>query len=1122
VAPVPSPGNLEALLAHGDFVRSLARRLLYDADAAEDVVQETWLAWLLHPPRTGGLSAWLQSVARNFALLLRRGDERRLRRERAVARPEPVAAADELVQREAVRRRVVEAVLGLGEPCRTVIVLRFYDGLPPRAIARQLGVGVDTVKTRLKRGLHRLRERLEEDEGAERSWSAVLLPLAGVPGALWTLRLSLGRLAPVAARALAPALALVLLVATLAGGRREVEAEKGSGTFSAAEKVPDPFSRPAPILVVGPRSDSVRPAAPAARGLVVDETGAAIPGARVRAFPDNLPRAAPVASGGDVTAARADAAGRFEVELRGRAPFHRFVIEAPGRAPRAFDGVTAGEGERTWTLAPARGRAGRVVDRRGKEVADARVRWLGVLMGGVVERESESAADGSFVLEDLPSPLDFRDQAAWIEVRAAGFAPLLIEDRDPGSGELTLVLVRGSRVRGVVVDADSGAPLPRARVVLWSSEGARALVSGPGLYIPSPWYQRSLAEAESDEDGVFALALVPSEGFHPVPCPDKGRRGPVVACVGAIAPGRAPEAVELPLLPDGATEEVRLRCRPLGALSGRVRDAGGRALSGIEVLATPSDVSGLFFPDWVEGLPAWRRETDAGGRFHLDGIPLSRLGALVVRVWARPPGCEEGYSVDVPIEAGRSVEAPDLVVGAVPAVDLLVTDGAGRPVWGAVPSVQVIDRFLLEQRTGPDGRVRVRFHQHAADAGPVRLLVRARGYAAGLSAPVVPSEKAPPLVAVALDPGFRASGRVRTAAGGPAAGARVTAAHPRLGAAEVCGPGPGSAALLAPGHERIHASVRADEQGRFELPDLPPGPWQLVAREREEDGPEDAATLVAGGAAGAEEVLLTLPPRRAEPGGVLEGTVREDGSDVPLLDFRVWLGEGPDRTLARKTAPGRFRFERVPWGEWTLHAAAPGFLPHTGAPMALGPEGAPGPIEIRLTRGIVLRGRVEGPPGLDLAGARLAFLPDDRSSASWGRFERDGSYEVGGLRPGRHKLFAFYPSGEPPLAPVAGHDFLVPRAAGELHHDLAVEVGATLWIELPRSAPAPVPGERLEIRDGTGLVVCEERELAAGTSFAMPLRSGVWTVRRTAPGREPWERTVRLDPGARARVTLER
>jgi hypothetical protein len=293
-----------------------------------------------------------------------------------------------------------------------------------------------------------------------------------------------------------------------------------------------------------------------------------------------------------------------------------------------------------------------------------------------------------------------------------------------------------------------------------------------------------------------------------------------------------------------------------------------------------------------------------------------------------------------------------------------------------------------------------------------------------------------------------------------------------------------------------------------------------VARAREEDGPDEAASLVAGGAAGAEDVVLTLPARLEEPVVALEGTVREDGSDVPPLDFRVWLEDGRGRLEARKTAPGRFRFERVPCGEWTLCATAPGLLRWSGAPMALGPEGAPGPIEIRLTRGIVLRGRV--PPGLDLAGARLAFLPDDRSSASWGRFESDGTYEVGGLRPGRHKLFAFYPSGEPSLAPVAGHDFVVPRAAGELRHDLALEVGVTLWIDLPRSAPAPVPHERLEIKDGTGLVVCEERELPAGTSFALPLRSGVWTVRRTAPGREPWERTIRLAPGASARVTLER
>ena len=41
------------------------------------------------------------------------------------------------------------------------MLVRFFEDLPPRAIAARLGLGVDTVKTRLERGLVALRARLD-------------------------------------------------------------------------------------------------------------------------------------------------------------------------------------------------------------------------------------------------------------------------------------------------------------------------------------------------------------------------------------------------------------------------------------------------------------------------------------------------------------------------------------------------------------------------------------------------------------------------------------------------------------------------------------------------------------------------------------------------------------------------------------------------------------------------------------------------------------------------------------------------------------------------------------------------------------------------------------------------
>jgi DNA-directed RNA polymerase specialized sigma24 family protein len=61
----PTP---EALLAHSAWMRALARSLLADASAADDVVQQAWIACVRRGPRDEvPLEPWLARVVRNFA-----------------------------------------------------------------------------------------------------------------------------------------------------------------------------------------------------------------------------------------------------------------------------------------------------------------------------------------------------------------------------------------------------------------------------------------------------------------------------------------------------------------------------------------------------------------------------------------------------------------------------------------------------------------------------------------------------------------------------------------------------------------------------------------------------------------------------------------------------------------------------------------------------------------------------------------------------------------------------------------------------------------------------------------------------------------------------------------------
>jgi len=177
---VPEAPDPESLLQHAGWLRALVRGLIRGEQEVEDVLQDTWVTALERPPqRSGALPTWLARVARNLAFNRGRSRSRRARRERVQARPEGVPSTEEMVERAELHRRVVQAVLALEEPYRSTLLMRFFEDLTPKEIARRSGIPAGTVRSRIKRALDRLREHFGHmGNGGRDVWCAALLPLA--------------------------------------------------------------------------------------------------------------------------------------------------------------------------------------------------------------------------------------------------------------------------------------------------------------------------------------------------------------------------------------------------------------------------------------------------------------------------------------------------------------------------------------------------------------------------------------------------------------------------------------------------------------------------------------------------------------------------------------------------------------------------------------------------------------------------------------------------------------------------------------------------------------------------------------------------------------------------------
>lgn len=157
----------EVYRRHGGAVHGLARRLLMDDTAAEEVAQEIFLRLWKQPdrfdPDRGSLRSFLLAQAHGRAVDVIRSEESRRRREERDARRTAHAAYD--IEREVWDLEVSDKISGalgeLPEEQRSAIVLAYFGGYTYREVATILGEPEGTVKSRIRAGLNRLRGSLD-------------------------------------------------------------------------------------------------------------------------------------------------------------------------------------------------------------------------------------------------------------------------------------------------------------------------------------------------------------------------------------------------------------------------------------------------------------------------------------------------------------------------------------------------------------------------------------------------------------------------------------------------------------------------------------------------------------------------------------------------------------------------------------------------------------------------------------------------------------------------------------------------------------------------------------------------------------------------------------------------
>ncbi|MEM9556610.1 MAG: carboxypeptidase-like regulatory domain-containing protein [Acidobacteriota bacterium] len=643
------------------------------------------------------------------------------------------------------------------------------------------------------------------------------------------------------------------------------------------------------------------------------------------------------------------------------------MVAAPGFAPARIDlAKAARDDDGRVTLRLERGTPLRleVVDPRGRPLpgavavlASSDSPWIATRLPAAVG-DTEGRLEISLPPEGLEISLLSRAHSATETFDAAPGDP-------PGSERV--ILRRGVRLEGRVVDGSTGEPLPNA-------------------FVSMPW----AAPTTSGRDGVFMLespfpftqhAVAPeaaAPGYLHVPDPSQRRTGGQDAWV--------------------------LSMQPAAEIVGRVvdeRDAG--------VAEVPIDLLATLSLHWAS-LPIEVGQTvsDAQGGFELPLVPSGVAVKLLARPENRPPVSAEL----APLEAGSRGRVELRLTTGLRAFGH-VLDFEARPIPGAAVSLRPMEasRNLFEVRnlldhsaeslatTDADGR----FEIEGLEPGRWILAAEADGFA---STAVPGIEIAPPeadasdgagdgdgdaesrprvdLGTLHLEPAVTLDGLVVDRDDRPVVGARVFVL-----------PSGRQSSLNRSLQSFTRNEIVSDETGRFAVDGLRDGEQVQLNAYREG---YVAGEPIAARAPTTEPLRIVLDVAARLMGRVVDTA----GEPVAHAELRVSRGNerGYEMQAERTDTDGEFAIDTKP-GMLQLTARSDEHRATT-LDLEIDAGSRREGLELVLARGATLSGRVLGPDGTPVVDVQVGL--DDRFNRLTARpmvqVDSDGRYRLGGLDEG--------------------------------------------------------------------------------------------------------------------------